>query len=67
MEEFVMLEPRKNVRIAKSHEFSEANLERWREPGERAGRDNRPGFYSVTGSFVKLPDRNEANLDDKTS
>jgi hypothetical protein len=62
-----MFQPRKDVRIAGSPEFNEAELRRWREPSERVGRDNRPGFYSVTGAFVRLPDQTEATLDDKTT
>jgi hypothetical protein len=62
-----MLDPlRKRVRIVKSAEFPEAEIRRWREPTERKGRDNRPGFYSITGAFIELPERSEANSNDST-
>ena len=60
-----MFEPRKDVRIAKTREVSDAELRRWRDPSERWGRDNRPGFYSITGEFIQLPESHQANVDDK--
>jgi hypothetical protein len=57
---------RKNVRIVKASDFTEADIRRWRIPAERKGRDNRPGFYSITGAFIELPERSEANADDST-
>ena len=47
---------RKDVRMAKSPDFVDAELRRWRDPAETSERDNRPGHYSVTGAFVELPD-----------
>jgi hypothetical protein len=32
-------------------------IRRWRRPAEWAGRDSRPGFYSVTGDFIDLADQ----------
>jgi hypothetical protein len=59
-----MFEPlRKRVQIVKSPDFSEVELRRWREPAERKDRDNRPGFYSITGAFIELPERSEASSD----
>ena len=34
-------------------------IRRWRQPSEWAGRDHRPGFYSITGEFIEMPPRGE--------
>jgi hypothetical protein len=51
-----MSEPIKNARIVKAPEFTDKRIRRWREGEQVKGRDNRPGYYSVTGTFVVLPD-----------
>jgi hypothetical protein len=47
---------RKNVKIAPASELAENSIRSWRSAEEAAGRDRRPGRYSITGSFIKLPD-----------
>ncbi len=60
-----MVEPTKqNVRITKSPDFLENGMRRWREPSEQKGRDNRPGYYSITGAFIELSDSHETTSDD---
>lgn len=60
-----MVEPTKrNVRMAKSPDFLEHGMRRWREPSERNERDNRPGHYSITGAFVELPDSHVTRSED---
>jgi hypothetical protein len=54
---------RKDVRIAKSADFAESDMRRWRDPSETKGRDNRPGHYSITGAFIQLDDSPKANED----
>lgn len=60
-----MIEPTKRTaRITKSPDFLETGMRRWREPGERHERDNRPGYYSITGAFIDLSDSHETMSDD---
>lgn len=56
---------RKDVRITKSPDFSDAEMRRWRDPSETTGRDNRPGHYSITGAFIDLDDSSETNDESK--
>ena len=44
----------------------EEAIRRWRQPAEWAGRDNRPGFYSITGVFIELPDSSQASSPEQT-
>ena len=43
-----------------SDEGTGEGIRRWREPAGWSGRDNRPGFYSITGDFIELPESSEA-------
>ena len=47
---------RKHVKIAPASELVEKRIRSWRSSEESAGRDRRPGRYSVTGDFIKLSD-----------
>jgi hypothetical protein len=51
---------RKHVKIAPASELAEKGIRSWRSSEESAGRDRRPGRYSVTGDFIKLPDLAES-------
>lgn len=54
---------RRNVKLMPSTAKARADVRSWRDEAEAAGRDRRPGNYSVTGEFVRLEDHREAAED----